>query len=194
MEAKKETKKFTKITGRMNEFLREMVNEKDQKKVITDRVEEEVAVYLTKVGKGSLTGETSAKIRALHKMISNLERIGDIYYRMSITLQNKRESKVWFNQNQRDSLNKYFEKLELTFKEAHENLEHEFGNVSLDKAKGLEHENNIYLDKLHEQHVIDLEKGEYDFKSAMHYRDLYMACEKVGDHLINVSESMQLKI
>jgi len=113
---------------------------------------------------------------------------------MSISLENKKESKVWFTQGQRDNLNKYLDLLDKTFNQLKSNLESEFGQVKLDKAVELEHDNNKLQESLHQQHIIDLEKGEYDFKSAMHYRDLFMACEKVGDHLINVSESMQMKI
>ena len=206
MEAKKEAQKFTDVASRMNGFVKTLVNETDKKAFdqmlkkirkyedITDRIEEEMAIYLTKIGQGSLTEDTSTKIRALHKMISNLERIGDIYYGMSISLENKKESKVWFTQGQRDNLNKYLDLLDKTFNQLKSNLESEFGQVNLDKAIELEHDNNKLQESLHQQHIIDLEKGEYDFKSAMHYRDLFMACEKVGDHLINVSESMQMKI
>jgi len=206
MEAKKEAQKFTDVASRMNGFVKTLVNETDKKAFdqmlkkirkyedITDRIEEEMAIYLTKIGQGSLTEDTSTKIRALHKMISNLERIGDIYYGMSISLENKKESKVWFTQGQRDNLNKYLDLLDKTFNQLKSNLESEFGQVKLDKAIELEHDNNKLQESLHQQHIIDLEKGEYDFKSAMHYRDLFMACEKVGDHLINVSESMQMKI
>ena len=190
----------------MNGSVKTLINETDKKAFdkmlkkirkyedITDRIEEEMAIYLTKIGQGSLTEDTSTKIRALHKMISNLERIGDIYYGMSISLENKKESKVWFTQGQRDNLNKYLDLLDKTFNQLKSNLESEFGQVKLDKAIELEHDNNKLQESLHQQHIIDLEKGEYDFKSAMHYRDLFMACEKVGDHLINVSESMQMKI
>ena len=58
----------------------------------------------------------------------------------------------------------------------------------------MEKENFKLEKRLRKLHIEELEKGEYDFKSGMHYRDLFMACEKVGDHLINVSEAMQLKI
>ena len=206
MEAKKEAQKFAEIAGRMNGFVKTLINETDKKafekmlkKVrkyedITDRIEEEMAIYLTKIGQGSLTEGTSKKIRALHKMISNLERIGDIYYGMSIILENKKESKVWFTQGQRDNLNTYLDLLSKTFNELQANLDAEFGQVNLDKAVELRRDNNKMQEDLHQTHIIDLEKGEYDFKSAMHYRDLFMACEKVGDHLINVSESMQMKI
>ncbi len=206
MEAKKEAQKFVEVAARMNGFVKTLINETDKKafekmlkKVrkyedITDRIEEEMAIYLTKIGQGSLTEETSQKIRAMHKMISNLERVGDIYYGMSIVLENKKESKVWFTQGQRDNLNKYLDLLTKTFNELKENLDSEFGQVKLDKAVELERDNNKMQEDLHQTHIIDLEKGEYDFKSAMHYRDIFMACEKVGDHLINVSESMQMKI
>jgi len=206
MEAKKEAQKFVEVAARMNGFVKTLINETDKKafekmlkKVrkyedITDRIEEEMAIYLTKIGQGSLTEETSQKIRAMHKMISNLERVGDIYYGMSIVLENKKESKVWFTQGQRDNLNKYLDLLTKTFNELKENLVSEFGQVKLDKAVELERDNNKMQEDLHQTHIIDLEKGEYDFKSAMHYRDIFMACEKVGDHLINVSESMQMKI
>lgn len=206
MEAKKEAQKFAEVAGRMNGFVKSLINETDKKafdkmlkKVrkyedITDRIEEEMAIYLTKIGQGSLTEDTSQKIRAMHKMISNLERVGDIYYGMSIILENKKESKVWFTQGQRDHLNTYFDLLAKTFTELQGNLDAEFGQVKLDKAVELERDNNKMQEDLHQAHILDLEKGEYDFKSAMHYRDLFMACEKVGDHLINVSESMQMKI
>ena len=124
---------------------------------ITDRIEEEVAIYLTKIGQGSLTEDTSKKIRALHKMISNMERIGDIYYSMSVVLENKKESKVWFTQGQRDNLNKYFDLLSNTFKELKDNLEAEFGQVKLDKAIELENDNNKMQEDLHRvQYVVHL--------------------------------------
>lgn len=205
MEAKKEAHKFGEITNRMNGFLRKLVNETDSKKFddlvkkvrkyedITDRIEEEIAVYLTQIGQGDISAETAKKIRGLHRIISSLERIGDIYFRMAATLEKKKESKVWFNQSQRDSLNNFFDKLNGVFVEIRKNIDMEFGQVNLDNAIELEREINKLYDQLHQEHIIALEKGEYDFKSAMHYRDLFMACEKVGDHLMNISEAMQLK-
>mgnify|MGYP000495008031 FL=1 len=85
MEAKKAAQKFTDVASRMNGFVKTLVNETDKKAFdqmlkkirkyedITDRIEEEMAIYLTKIGQGSLTEDTSTKIRALQKMISNLQ-------------------------------------------------------------------------------------------------------------------------
>ena len=206
MEAKKEVKQFAKTTSKMNNLIRNLVKENDSKSFqkiatkiknfeeVTDRFEEEIAKYLVKIGQGALTENMSLRIQALHKIISNLERVGDIYFRMSITLEKKRDNKIWFTQSQRNKLYGYFELIDKTFLVVQKHLDNEFKANSIDEAVDLENQNNQLQSKLRVSHIEELENGEYDFKSAIHYRDLFMACEKVGDHLINVSEAMQLKI
>ena len=206
MEAKKEVKQFAKTTSKMNNLIRNLVKENDSKSFqkiatkiknfeeVTDRFEEEIAKYLVKIGQGALTENMSLRIQALHKIISNLERVGDIYFRMSLTLEKKRDNKIWFTQSQRNKLYGYFELIDKTFLVVQKHLDNEFKANSIDEAVNLENQNNQLQSKLRVSHIEELENGEYDFKSAMHYRDLFMACEKVGDHLINVSEAMQLKI
>lgn len=206
MEAKKEIKQFAKTTYKMNSLIKDLVKENDSKafdklltkiknlEEVTDRFEEEIAKYLVKIGQGALTENMSLRIQALHKIIANLERVGDIYFRMSLSLEKKRDSKVWFTQSQRNYLYEYFDLLDQTFITVKKHLDAEFESIELQGAIDLENENNQLQRRLRKMHIEELENGEYDFKSAMHYRDLFMACEKVGDHLINVSEAMELKI
>lgn len=206
MEAKKEVKQFAETTAKMNNLIRKLVKENDSKafdklvikikkyEEVTDRFEEEIAIYLVKIGQGALTENMSLRIQALHKIIANLERVGDIYFRMSLTLEKKRDNKVWFTQKQRNQLYEYFTLIDQTFDVAKKHLDTDFEVKPLDKAIDLEHENNDLQNNLRKSHIEELESGEYDFKSGIYYRDLFMACEKIGDHLINVSESMQLKL
>jgi phosphate:Na+ symporter len=35
-----------------------------------------------------------------------------------------------------------------------------------------------------------IESGAYNVKSGLIYNDLFSSCEKIGDHVINVSEAM----
>ena len=190
----------------MNTLIRALVKENESKKFgklvikiknfeeVTDRFEEEIAKYLVKIGQGALTENLALRIQALHKIIANLERVGDIYYRMSLTLEKKRNSKVWFTQSQRNELYGYLDLIDKIFAEVQKHLDAEFESIPLETSIIMEKENFKLEKRLRKLHIEELEKGEYDFKSGMHYRDLFMACEKVGDHLINVSEAMQLKI
>ena len=206
MEAKKEVRQFAYTTSKMNTLIRALVKENESKKFgklvtkiknfeeVTDRFEEEIAKYLVKIGQGALTENLALRIQALHKIIANLERVGDIYYRMSLTLEKKRNSKVWFTQSQRNELYGYLDLIDKIFAEVQKHLDAEFESIPLETSIIMEKENYKLEKRLRKLHIEELEKGEYDFKSGMHYRDLFMACEKVGDHLINVSEAMQLKI
>lgn len=206
LEAKKEILKFGDITSRMNDFSIELISATEQKKFsklsnkirkyedITDRIEEEIAEYLTKISQNSITEETSEKIRSLHKIIENLERIGDIYYQMSIILERKRNNKIWFTQKQRDNLTHLLELIDKSFKVMIKNLEQEEGNADMDAATEVELEINKFTKQLHKEHILDLENGEYNFKSAMSYRDLFINSKKISDHLFSISEYKQMKI
>ncbi|HNR56771.1 MAG TPA: hypothetical protein PKJ19_16505, partial [Flavobacteriales bacterium] len=39
-------------------------------------------------------------------------------------------------------------------------------------------------------HLKSIEAGDYNVKSGLIYNDLFSSCEKVGDHVINVSEAL----
>ncbi len=70
------------------------------------------------------------------------------------------------------------------------NLNSEFGHVSLDSAKKAEREINQLRNQLRKSYLKNAEKGEYEFQAGIMYNDLFSSCEKIGDHIINVSEAM----
>ena len=45
-------------------------------------------------------------------------------------------------------------------------------------------------DQLKKSYLENTEKGEYKFQSGILYNDIFSSCEKVGDHIINVSEAI----
>ena len=202
LEAKKEVAKFGHVTTRMNEFIRTLLNDQDKKKrnkmfsklkkyeEITDRVEVEVANYLDKLSIQEISQEASSQIRSMLSITNDLERIGDIYYQMSKTIERKDESKIYFLPEQRDNLNKMLDVLEKAFAEMNTNLSSEYGHISIENAKKYEREINQIRNDLRKSYLEQSEKGEYKFQPGIMYNDLFSSCEKVGDHIINVSEAV----
>ena len=106
IEVKKELEKFVKITSKMNYFTKQLILETDRKKIskllhkleqyeeITDRIENEVSEFLTKVNENDITSKSSEDIRSILSIISELESIGDVYYSISKNLQRKTEKKL----------------------------------------------------------------------------------------------------
>ena len=105
LEANKEVAKFGKIITKLFGFIPELLKEKEEKKSrvlmerirkyedITDRMEVEIADYLAKVSQGELSESASIKVRSMISMINDMERIGDICYQMSISVERKNEQK-----------------------------------------------------------------------------------------------------
>jgi len=202
LEAKKEVAKFGEVTMRMNTFVRSLLNDQDKKtrnkmfnkikkyEEITDRVEVEVATFLENLSIQEISQEASSQIRSMLSITNDLERIGDIYYQMSKTIERKDDSKIYFLPEQRENLNNMLDAIEKAFTEMNTNLNSEYGHISLDNAKKYEREIDQIRNNLRKSYLEQAEKGEFKFQTGIMYNDLFSSCEKVGDHIINVSEAV----
>jgi len=206
LEARKEIYQFGMITAKMSGFLQTLVVKKKEKKrvklmdkikkyeEITDRIEVEVATYLAKVAEGNISENTSIKIRSLLSINNDLERIGDIFFQMSLNIQRKNESNLWFTDNQTEGLMSQFKLVDEALTIMTTNLESDYAKVSLTEAKNKEKEINANRSALRREHLKKIEKSEYDIMSGVIYIDLVASLEKVGDHTINVTEAVKSKI
>jgi len=202
MEAQKEVSKFGTVTGRMNVFANTLTNSSDNKEKnkmltklekyeeITDRVEVEVATYLGKTATLEMSDSSSMKMRAMLSITNDLERIGDIYFQMGKAFEKKDDKKRYFTPEQRDGLNKINKVVGEAFEIMIANLESRYGTISLEGAREKEREINQLRNRLKKEHHTSMKNPEYNMQSAVIYSDLYSSYEKVGDHVINVSEAV----
>lgn len=202
IEAKKEVAKFGTITSKMLTFFGKLLVETDKNKKkyfydkiakyeeITDRVEVEISNYLSKAAENELSEETSRRVRGMLAIINDLERIGDIFYHMSLTLHRKEIEKVWFSPEQRKNLINMIGLVDDSFNIMIENLQSDYNTVSVHSALAKENEVNDYRDFLRSEHFENIEKQEYNVKSGIFYSDLFYSLEKVGDHIMNVTEAV----
>jgi phosphate:Na+ symporter len=157
---------------------------------ITDRIEVEVSKYLTKTGAEARNEELSERIRAMLSIIGDLERVGDILFQMSKSVERKVDERLWFSPEQRQNLLEMMQLLEKAFEVMNENLGMDDDTVKLDAATEAEQRINQLRDQLRRTHLKSVESGDHNIKSGMVYSDLFSSCEKIGDHLINVSEAL----
>jgi phosphate:Na+ symporter len=202
LEAKQEIARFGDITSRMLKFTRILLNETGKKESakmfkklgkyeeITDRFEIEIAQYLEKVAKSELTDENTMEVRSMLSIINDLERIGDIFYQMSKTMERKRDDKVYFDPKQRANLNEMLNLVESAFKLMNENLNAPYKKIDFDKARSIEKDINSYRNELRRKYHDRIAKGDENIQGSMVYNDLFSQCEKIGDHIMNVNEAM----
>ena len=202
LEANKEVVKFGMITTKLFGFISKLLKEKDGKKFralmvriqkyedITDRMEVEIADYLAKASQGELSEAASIKVRSMISIINDMERIGDICYQMSISIERKKEQSIEFN----DELNTGIQEMILEVNNAieimNQNINSSYSQVSLSEATDAEIVINKLRNKLRKRYLQKIEKGEVKIQTAMIYNNLIHAFEKVGDHIFNVTEAI----
>lgn len=172
------------------------INSKAYKKIkkyedISDRLEEEIAKYLTHISEGSMSEECSRRVRAMLKIIDDMESIGDEFYHLSITIDQKNNLKIKFPEYLNNNINKMFSYVEKSIENMNTALSDEYSDINIGNAYKIENKINILRDELKHQHVEDFKIKKYNYKIASLYSDLVSLNEKVGDFVINVSESIE---
>jgi len=202
LEAKKEVSKFGDITSRLYNMIPELMQETNIKKFdnlmkkirkyedITDKMEVEIADYLAKAAQGEMSDPASLKVRSMISIINDMERIGDICYQMSITLERKQEQKTSFTTELNSSLEKMMNEIVKAFEIMNKNLNSDYIQVSITDADQAEISINKMRDKLRRNYLEKIEKGEFNIQTGMIYNNLIHSLEKIGDHIFNVTEAI----
>lgn len=160
---------------------------------ISDRIEIEIATYLNKVSAYELSPESTRKLQAMFREISEIESIADSCCNLARTMKRKRELKIWFNQELRNNMSKMYDLLDDAFDLMNANLESsqkKHAGVVLAPSYEVERRINKYRDKLKEEHLRNVEVNKYKYQAGVIYSDLFSEAEQMGDYIINVSEAI----
>ncbi|HRW63321.1 MAG TPA: PhoU domain-containing protein, partial [Bacteroidales bacterium] len=173
-------KKFYKLYDRVEKY-----------EGISDRMEEEIANYLTKISEGELSILGSKRIKAMLNVVTDIESVADSCYNLAKTLVRKKDKKVWFDTPLRENLDQMMTLTRKAIVEMQKNLDHGYKNIDISKATELEEKINRFRTKLKKDHLKSVEKQEYSYQTGIIYNDLYCECEKLADYAINVSEAIE---
>jgi phosphate:Na+ symporter len=200
-EAQKEIVSFAERIQRMFGMVKQLVEEKDEKKFseiykhiekyenISDNMEIEIAKYLDQVSDAHLSDETKGKIRAMLREISEIESIGDSCFNMARTINRRQQSKEDFTEKQYEHIHQMFKLINDSLSQMNYTFTHDRQVVDPSKSFKIEDEINSYRNELKKENIDDIEDNKYTYGIGTMYIDLIQECEKLGDYVVNVVEA-----
>lgn len=157
----------------------------------SDNVEIEIANYLTKVSESKLSTENSQRIRAMFKIVSEIESIADSSLNVAKAINRRNEQNVVFPEELTNKLRHMFLLVDDTLNVMCNNLSLEYREVNAKKAYELEQAINDYRTILKQEHLLAIEEKRYDYPTGILYTDIFSECEKIGDYAINVTQAIR---
>jgi phosphate:Na+ symporter len=159
---------------------------------ITDRVEYEIATYLNEVSKNEISNEAADEIKAMYKIIGELESLGDSGETISRILSRKNIHKKTFDQETVKKIGDMVSNVELAYDVMIANLSAAYKGelVEISNAYNAEERINTLRNNLRESEINDIENEGKNYQTSVYYMDIIGELEKMGDFMINISQAL----
>ncbi len=203
-QAFKEIGHFARISRNGLGYIREAVNETDPDKFeeyraklvkyeeISDRIEYEIATFLNDVSAGEISESTSIKIKAMYKIIGELESLGDSGESISRILSRRNIHKKTFDAETGRRLNSLINLVDSAYEAMITNLTlaDEARLEEISNAYDAEDRINNMRNNLRDEEIESIENGRKNYQTSVYYLDIVNELEKMGDFMINVSQDL----
>ena len=203
-QALKEIIHFAEISRNGLGYVRSAINETDPDKFeeyraklvkyeeISDRIDYEIAAFLNAVSTEEISVSTSYKIKAMYKIIGELESLGDSGEAISRILARRNVHKKVFDAEALKKLNSMVDLVDKAYEVMIGNL------VSADKgaleditnASDAETHINNQRNYLRDEEIESIESGSKNYQTCVYYMDVVNELEKMGDFMINISQDL----
>ena len=159
---------------------------------ISDRIEYEIASFLNAVSEGEISENTSYKIKAMYKIIGELESLGDSGESISRILSRRNIHNKTFDQETIKKINAMIDVVDGAYAVMIENLNSaEAGTLDeIANAYAAEERINNLRDYLRDEEINSLEDNRKNYQTSVYYMDIVSELEKMGDFMINISQAL----
>ena len=160
---------------------------------ISDRMEIEIASYLTKISISKLSDQGSKQIGAMLKIVDNLESLGDTIYQIALFKQSGRDQKLVLSEHLMQNIESIHLLVYNALNNMHKDLQDDYNLVAAKLGYENEKQINAFRDQLREEHYESVKNNAYSYETGIVYSGIYALYEKTGDFIINVIEAIDSK-
>ena len=203
-QAFKEIIHFAKISRNGLGYARAAINESDPDKFeelrgklvkyeeISDRIEYEIATFLNAVSAEEISKRTSIMIKAMYKIIGELESLGDSGESISRILSRRNIHNKSFDAETIKKLNAMVDLVDHGYAVMIENLTLAFDGKLEEIANAYSAEDRInnQRNNLRDEEIESIESDRKNYQTSVYYMDIVSELETMGDFMINISQTL----
>lgn len=159
---------------------------------ISDRIEFEIATFLNALSARDISETTSKRVKAMYKIIGELESLGDSGESIARILTRRNSYNKNFDtqtiqklEELADVVDKAYEVMLINLTTAHDG---ELTDIT--NAYKAEENINTLRNSLRDTEIDDIEHNRKSYQTSVFYLDLVSQLEKMGDYLINISQDL----
>ena len=196
---------FAQISKNGAVYTKEAINESDNDKFealreklvkyeeISDRIEYEIAAFLNGVSAEEISEGTSLKIKAMYKIIGELESLGDSGETISRILSRKNIHKKKFDSEAIKNLNIMADAVLAAYDVMIANLTvaHKGELTDITNAYNAEEHLNTLRNNFRDTMIEEIDNGGKNYQTSVYYMDLMNTYERMGDFMINISQDLE---
>ncbi len=201
-QAFKEIIHFANISRNGMQYVRSAITETDPDKFetfreklvkyeeISDRIEYEIAGFLNALSANEISIRTTDEIKAMYRIIGELESLGDSGESISRILSRKNIHKKVFDNDTLGKLVSMIDLVDHTYEVMIGNLElaSEGKLTGISNAYDAEDRINKMRNDLRDEAIEDMDAHTKSYESTVYYMDIVSELEKMGDFMINISQ------
>ncbi|MDA3879850.1 MAG: Na/Pi cotransporter family protein [Prolixibacteraceae bacterium] len=194
LQARKEIDVFMQRTKRMYKIVKDMLDENKPKNLdkiyarvhkyeeIADRMDEEIATFLTQITRSDVSNKTAEQASAMIKLVSRVESISDSCYLIAQLISTSKSKKSAFSKDMIKNIKRMFESLNIVFDKLEYVLEDKSAPIYIESERKYRDKIKDDVEQLNIEHLKAIKKGSYKYKIGIIYCDLFTEQSVLADH------------
>lgn len=195
---------FAEISRRGLGFAKAIIGENDSDKFselrnklvkyeeISDRIESEIATFLNALSTEDISESTSMKIKAMYKIIGELESLGDSGEVISRIISRRNIHKKSFDESTIKRVEELINCVDNAYQVMIDNLTaaNKGDLTDISNAYNAEERINNLRNELRDTEIEDIENNRKNYQTSVYYLDIINQLERMGDFIINISQDL----
>ena len=159
---------------------------------ISDRIEYEIASFLNAVSAQEISENTANTIKAMYKIIGEMESLGDSGETISRILSRKNIHKKSFDETTIKKINSMVDLVDEAYDAMITNIKDAFDGKLGEIANAYDAEDRInrLRNILRDEVIENIETNTESYQASVYFMDIVNELEKMGDFMINVSQDL----